>query len=118
MSGTTVPAAIMQLINDHGGIQGIYSSLQQSGLGNVVETWIGTGENREIGAEQLSNALNPQVLEESARRNGIDTGQLVSLAAQYLPMIVDNLTPDGKIPDERSGFLDMAINFLKNRGIS
>jgi uncharacterized protein YidB (DUF937 family) len=118
MSGNTVPAAIMQLINDHGGIQGIYNSFQSAGLGNIVDSWIGRDANSDVNPNQLSNVLDPQVVEQSAQQNGMAADELIALAAQYLPMIIDHLTPSGKVPDESQGFLNMAINFLKNRNFS
>jgi uncharacterized protein YidB (DUF937 family) len=118
MSDTNVPAAIMQLINDHGGIQGIYDSFQKGGMNDVIQSWIGTGANQQVSSDSLSGVLDQSVVEQTAKRNGMDADQLMALAAQYLPMIVDNLTPQEKIPDESEGFLNMVINFFRREGQS
>jgi uncharacterized protein YidB (DUF937 family) len=81
-----------------GGLQGIVNALNNKGLGDVVNSWVGTGANLPVSAQQIQQALGPQ-LQQIAAQHGIDLGTVAQQVAQHLPGIVDKLTPGGKIPD-------------------
>jgi uncharacterized protein YidB (DUF937 family) len=82
-----------------GGISGLQQMFQQKGLGGLVSSWIGTGENQPISADQLQNVLHGNALQDIAAKTGMDTGQLGSIFSQLLPNVVDKLTPGGQVPD-------------------
>jgi len=82
-----------------GGISGLQQMFQQKGLGGVVASWIGAGQNLPISAEQLQNVLHSDALQNMAAKTGMDTGQLTSVLSQLLPHAVDQLTPNGQVPD-------------------
>jgi uncharacterized protein YidB (DUF937 family) len=89
-----------QLIQQAGGVQGLASMLQQHGLGDAVQSWIGNGANQPVSAEQLGQALQNgglgSVVQEAAGKLGMDPGQLMGQLSQVLPHAVDHLTPDGQ----------------------
>jgi|SRR6185369_8286778 uncharacterized protein YidB (DUF937 family) len=95
-----------------GGLQGLVDAFQQGGLGNVVSSWIGTGANLPVSAEQLQAVLGSERLQAIAASIGLDPQQVSAQLAQLLPQVVDRLTPDGAIPDSR-GALD---SLFGNRG--
>ncbi len=82
-----------------GGISGLQQMFQQKGLGGVVASWIGTGQNSPISGDQLQNVLHGNTLQEIAAKTGMDQGQLSSIFSQLLPHVVDRLTPNGQVPD-------------------
>jgi len=82
-----------------GGISGLQQMFQQKGLGNVVASWIGTGQNLPISADQLQGVLHGDALQNIAAKTGMDAGQLTSILSQMLPHAVDKLTPNGQVPD-------------------
>ena len=82
-----------------GGISGLQQMFQQKGLGSVVASWIGMGQNLPISAEQLQGVLHCDALDNIAAKTGMDTGQLTSILSQMLPHAVDKLTPNGQVPD-------------------
>jgi uncharacterized protein YidB (DUF937 family) len=82
-----------------GGISGLQQMFQQKGLGGIVSSWIGTGQNLPISADQLQNVLHGNVLHDIAAKSGMDLGQLGSIFSQLLPNVVDKLTPNGQVPD-------------------
>ena len=92
---------IMAFINSPqvGGIAGLQQMFQQKGLGSVVSSWIGTGQNLPISADQLHNALQGGALQDLAAKSGMDTTQLAGLFSQLMPHVVDKLTPNGQVPD-------------------
>lgn len=97
-----------QLIQQAGGVQGLASTLQQHGLGEAVQSWIGNGTNQAISADQLNQVLQKSgldsVVANAAGKLGVDPAQLVGQLAQVLPHAVDHLTPDGQAPSGGGGF--------------
>ena len=82
-----------------GGISGLQQMFQEKGLGGIVSSWIGTGQNLPISPDQLQNVLHSDALQNIAAKTGINPGQLSSILSQMLPNMVDKLTPNGQIPD-------------------
>jgi len=64
-----------------------------------MSSWIGTGQNLPISADQLQNVLHSGALQDIAAKTGMDQGQLTSVLSQLLPHVVDKLTPNGQVPD-------------------
>lgn len=90
---------VQQLLQQNGGNVGaLLSQLQQSGLGSAVESWIGNGANANIDASQVQNALGDN-LNQAAANLGLDSSQAGNLLAQYLPQIINTLTPNGNAAD-------------------
>jgi uncharacterized protein YidB (DUF937 family) len=81
-----------------GGLGGLVGRFQQNGLGDVIGSWIGPGQNQSIAPSQLGSALGPDVLTSLAQRTGLSEQDLLSHLSQILPGVVDKLTPDGRLP--------------------
>lgn len=94
-------SAVMEYINSPqvGGISGLQQMFQQKGLGALVSSWIGTGQNLPISSDQLQSVLHSGALEQVAAKAGIDPSQLTSLMSTLLPHVVDKLTPNGEVPE-------------------
>src|SRR6516225_2238212 len=98
-----------------GGISGLQQMFQQKGLGNLVSSWIGNGQNLPISADQLQNVLHGGALENIATQSGMNMGQISSLLSQMLPHLVDKLTPNGQVPDA-GALSQMMKGFAAGRG--
>ncbi len=109
---TSVLGAILSYIDSPqvGGIAGLQNMFQQGGLGNVVSSWIGTGQNLPISADQLQNVLHSGALQQAAQKVGMDPSQLTNMMSSLLPQLVDKLTPNGQVPD--SGTLQKMLSGL------
>jgi uncharacterized protein YidB (DUF937 family) len=81
-----------------GGLGGLLGQFQKTGLGDVIGSWIGPGQNQPIAPNQLGSALGPAVLTSLAQRTGLSEQDLLSHLSQVLPDVVDKLTPDGRLP--------------------
>ncbi len=94
-------SAILDYVNSPqvGGISGLQRMFQEKGLGGIVSSWISTGQNLPISADQLQSVLHSDALQQIAQKHGIDTSQLTSVMSSLLPNIVDKLTPNGQVPD-------------------
>ena len=82
-----------------GGLAGLVQQFQQAGLGQQVQSWVGSGPNQPVNENQVQQALGPQ-LDGIAARTGLPVGALVGLLAQALPTIIDHMTPHGRLPTE------------------
>jgi len=82
-----------------GGLGGLLQQLQQGGLGEAAKSWVSTGQNMPVSAEQLQSALGGDRIDALAQQAGLPAGDLASQLAQYLPQVVDHLTPNGQLPD-------------------
>jgi len=96
--GAGVTLAAAKLIEDHGGVQGVVTQLQQHGLGDTVKSWVSTGPNAPISAEHLHHVFGSGTIAEIAQRVGMSPDELSQKLAQFLPQAVDHLTPNGQVP--------------------
>jgi len=92
--------AVMGLMNNSGGLSGLLEKFQQGGLGDLVQSWVGTGSNLPISAEQIQQVLGSGMLGDIASKLGIQPDQVAGELSQALPDVVDKLTPNGQLPAE------------------
>ncbi len=92
-----------------GGLNGLVQNFQNQGLGNVVGSWVGTGQNLPVSADQLQNVLGQGRIAEIAQSMGISHGEALQQLTQTLPHLVDQLTPNGHID---GGFVQQALGAL------
>jgi uncharacterized protein YidB (DUF937 family) len=83
-------------------------------MGDIVKSWVSTGQNLPISAEQIQSVLGNEQLQSLAAQAGLDTGQLSGQLAQLLPQVVDRLTPDGTVP-EGSDLMSRGMELLKGK---
>ena len=81
-----------------GGLGGLVNKLQQGGLGDVVNSWVGSGQNQPVSPSQLGSALGPSVIKTVSQLTGLSEDDLTKQLSQVLPGLVDKLTPNGKLP--------------------
>ena len=84
-----------------GGLGDLLGQLQKGGQGEVANSWVGKGENRAIAPGDLANALGADQIEAIASQSGMSRDDLLQGLSQYLPGVIDQLTPDGRLPDEK-----------------
>lgn len=80
------------------GLDGLIDRFQRGGLGDLMESWIGHGENRPVQPHQLADALGPDTIDTLAQRTGLPRDALLSQLAEALPQVIDRLTPGGRRP--------------------
>ncbi len=109
-------AEILQMIQNHpGGLNGLVQSFHQNGLGGLVNSWVGTGQNLPATADQVQQVLGSDRIQALAKQMGVDPNTASSVVSQFLPMIVDKLTPNGNVP-EHSNLLQMGESLLGSLG--
>jgi len=94
----TLLQTAMQMFGNHGGISGLLSNARSQGLEGAVQSWIGTGANHSVSAEQVEDLIGQDRLNQLASRVGISPETAKAALSRVLPMIVDKSTPEGKLP--------------------
>jgi uncharacterized protein YidB (DUF937 family) len=82
-----------------GGLGALVEQFQRGGLGDVMNSWIGSGENQPIAPDQLGNVLRGDLLSQLTQHTGMNQGDLLGQLSQLLPQMVDKATPEGRIPE-------------------
>ena len=83
------------LITQHGGLDGLKQKFESQGLGQVFSSWVGTGQNQPVTADQVTQVLGHDKVQQLAQDVGINHGDAAAGLAQILPNLVDKLTPNG-----------------------
>ena len=105
------------LLAQSGGLQGLANKFGQSGQGNAFQSWVGMGENQPVSSNQIQNVIGSEQVNAIATRMGVDPAMVSTFLAEYLPKIVDKLTPAGKIDptaDHQQGLAAMLPSLLQS----
>lgn len=105
--------SIMALVNQAGGVQGLLEKLQSGGLAEQVASWIGTGENQPVSGDQIKDALGADNIQQIAQQAGLAPEHTTTGLAQLLPQIIDQLTPNGQVP--QGDLLEQGLGMLKGK---
>ena len=81
-----------------GGLGGLLNKLEQGGLSNQTKSWVGTGQNQPISPGQLGSALGPNIVKTLSQMTGVSEDQLTKTLSQGIPVIINTLTPNGRLP--------------------
>jgi len=84
-----------------GGLNDLLKQFQQGGQSDVVQSWIGTGPNKSISPNILSKVLSEDQIRTLSAHSGMSRDDLIATLSQQLPELVNQLTPDGRVPTER-----------------
>lgn len=91
---------IQVLLQSQGGIEGIIKRFQESGLEEILKSWISTDEkNQPISANQVVEVVGQENMSQAAQKVGVSELDASNVLAEYLPKMVDMLTPNGQLPD-------------------
>jgi len=96
--GAGMTTALNQILEKHGGLQGIVSEFERNGFGPTVQSWVGTGPNQAIAPDGINRVLGSDLLQQLAAKTGLSVQELSQKLSQVLPEAVDKLTPNGVIP--------------------
>jgi len=124
MSGSSNPllSTVMQMINSQpGGLSGLLQQFHDKGMGSLVSSWVGTGQNLPISADQLQHVLGSEQVKELAAKAGISPEAASSHLSELLPMLIDKLTPNGQVPaaspsTSSSSMFEAGLDMLKGFG--
>jgi uncharacterized protein YidB (DUF937 family) len=84
-----------------GGLNDLLKQFQQSGHSDTASSWVGTGPNKAISPNDLASALGAEKINALMSQSGMSRDDLLQDLSQYLPQVVDHLTPEGRLPTEQ-----------------
>lgn len=120
-SSNPLASSVMQMINSQpGGVSGLIQQFHDKGLGGCVASWVSTGQNLPISADQIQHVLGSEQVKELAAKAGISPDAVSAHLAQLLPLVVDKLTPNGQVPQgstSASSLMEEGMGMLKNLGL-
>ena len=96
VGGDQAQHGLSDLLQSQGGVQGLLEQFNKSGLGDAAASWVSTGPNQFLTADQISGVLGSGPIGDFARRLGITPQQAAAAAAVLLPLIISQLTPKGQ----------------------
>ena len=113
--GSGLLNGVMEMLSDKegGGLGGLVQSFQQKGLGDIISSWIGTGQNLPISPDQIKEGLGSEILQNLAAKAGLSLDEVMAKLSEQLPNLIDRMTPDGVIPE--GGLLEKGLEFLKSK---
>lgn len=115
LGGNDTSTLLGDLLEQQGGLGGLLDKFQQGGLGEVAQSWVASGDNLPVSSEQIQAILGSDTLAPLAEKLGIDPQAAASQISVLLPQLIDQLTPDGEIPQESNGLLDAGMALLKGK---
>ena len=100
LGAAVLPGVLSEIMGtgSQGGLNAIVAKLEQAGFGEQVKSWIGTGQNLPITADQLRKVLGSDTVRQLAAKYNIPIDQVTEVLAHQLPLAVDRASPDGKLP--------------------
>ncbi|MGB4225750.1 MAG: YidB family protein [Candidatus Dechloromonas phosphoritropha] len=116
--GGSLLQTVLQLVNNPqtGGLEGIIRSFQQGGLGDIVNSWVANGQNLPVSGEQIESVLGGSVLHDLATKLGVSPQQASGSLAGVLPQLIDQMTPNGEVP-QGGDLLSQGLGLLKKGGL-
>ncbi len=82
-------------------LSALVGGLSQNGLGEIVGSWLGNGENASISMDQITDLLGSDKISEFASNLGLSEESAKGALADALPQVIDKATAgEGGMLDE------------------
>lgn len=119
-SGNPLMSQVTGLLTnpEGGGLSGLLQQFRAKGLGYLADSWVGTGQNLPLEADQVQSVFGQEQIRQMAAKAGIAPEALSAKLAELLPQVIDKATPNGSIPDQNSlqqGLGNLLQGFLGRR---
>lgn len=96
--GAAMVGVVNHVLEQSGGVQGVVNQFEKQGFGPTVRSWVGTGPNQPITADEIHQVLGSNAVQQIAAKVGLSVPELTAKLSQLLPAAVDHLTPGGVVP--------------------
>ena len=113
ISGGALLAMALSVVQSQGGVTGLLEKFRQGGLGQHVDSWVGTGANLPVSGEQVHQVLGSNAVSAIAAKLGVAPGQASSTIAQILPELINQLTPNGQVPANHHSLIEDGLKMLQ-----
>jgi uncharacterized protein YidB (DUF937 family) len=113
--GSGPASAVLEMLQGHpGGAAGLADQFNAGGLGHLVQSWAGPGENKSVTADQIQSVLGEEHVAAVANRLGISPQDAAAKIAEFLPMVMSGIAKDGQLPGSGTDLLSQAGSLLKS----
>ena len=113
-SGNLLLQLALSMLQQNGGLEGILGKFREGGLSHQADSWVGTGQNMNISADQLQQVFGSSTINDLASRLGMSEQQAGSEMAQLLPEVINRLTPEGQVPENSNEEISQGLSALAN----
>jgi uncharacterized protein YidB (DUF937 family) len=113
-SGNMLLQVVLLLLQQNGGLEGVLNRFRQGGLGQQADSWVGTGQNMNISKNELQQIFGSSTLRDLASQLGMPEEQANSTMAQVLPELINQLTPQGQVPENGDDEIAQGLSMLAN----
>ena len=103
----------VDLFNQNGGLPGVLEKFKAAGFADEAASWVGKGANLQISAEQITQVLGSTTIQTAANKLGINTSEISAKIAEYLPQVIDRMTPNGEVGRDSGNLLATMLGMLK-----
>ena len=103
----------IEMFNQYGGLSGILAKFQDNGLADIAASWVGTGENKPISSQQITDVLGADTINQIAQKFDLDASVLSSQLAENLPKVVDKMTPNGEVSKHSNDLFKVVMSMMK-----
>lgn len=92
--------AVWNWVQEQGGVEALLQKFQQSGLGGILSSWIGNGNNQSVSGGELKSAFGEEALQSLAHKLGTDVNGASGTLAELLPHLIDRISPQGEVDQQ------------------
>ena len=112
--GNLLLQVVLSLLQQNGGLEGVLGRFRQGGPGQQTDSWVGTGQNMNISPDQLQQIFGSSTMSDLAAQLGMPEAQAGSTMAQLLPEVINQLTPQGQVPENGDEEIAQGLSMLAN----
>jgi uncharacterized protein YidB (DUF937 family) len=118
---TAISGIIQQIVagssGGNSGVAALVSKFQAAGLGSNVQSWVSSGQNQPVSADQLTKVFSPDEIQNWASQAGTSPNAILQVLSEALPKAVDHVTPGGQVPPQTADINGMLRQFMQAHGL-
>lgn len=112
--GNSPASAVIEMLQNHpGGAAGLAQQFESGGLGHLVQSWAGSGENLNVSADQIQSVMGEEHIAAVANKLGISPQDASAKIAEFLPMVMSGIAKNGQLPGAGTDLTSIAGGLLK-----
>jgi uncharacterized protein YidB (DUF937 family) len=113
-SGNLILQVVLSMLQQNGGLEGVLGKFRQGGMAQQADSWVSTGRNMNISADQLEQVFGSSRIRDLASQLGMSQDQAGSTMAEVLPEVINRLTPEGQVPANSNEEIAEGLSMLAN----
>jgi uncharacterized protein YidB (DUF937 family) len=112
--GNVLLQIALSMLQQNGGLEGVLNKFREGGFAQHADSWVSTGANMNISADDLQQVFGSSKIGDLASRLGMPADQAGSVLAQVLPEVINRLTPQGQVPENSDDEIAQGLSTLSN----